>query len=110
MTRYLDPARAIVATILAGALAVGFVASIVQEGATLPGWNFVSLLAVIILAALGVVEAATKLWGIGGAPDEGSTDEIVSGDTTLADKEVDRIVDRIEDQSAENTEDPSDHE
>ena len=107
MTRYLDPARAIVATILAGALAVGFVATIVQETATLPGWNFVFLLAVIILAALGVVEAATKLWGIGGAPDEGSTDEIVSGDTTLADGDVDRIVDRIDDR---HSTDEGDHE
>ena len=107
MTRYLDPARAIVATILAGALAVGFVATIVQETATLPGWNFVFLLGVIILAALGVVEAATKLWGIGGAPDEGSTDEIVSGDTTLADGDVDRIVDGIDDQ---HMTDEGDHE
>jgi hypothetical protein len=108
MTRYLDPARAIVATILAGALAVGFVAAIVQESATLPGWNFVFLLGVIILAALGVVEAATKLWGVGGAPDEGSTGEIVSGDTTLAEGDFNRIAEHIEDQHL--SEDTSDDE
>jgi hypothetical protein len=108
MTRYLDPARAIVATTLAGALAVGFVASIVQESATLPGWNLVFLLAVIILAALGVSEAAAKLWGIGGGPDEGSTDDIASGGDTLVDGERVRIVDRIEDQHS--SEDSSDHE
>jgi hypothetical protein len=107
MTRYLDPARAIVATILAGALAVGFVASIVQESATLPGWNFGFLWAVVILAALGVAEAAAKLWGIGGSPDEGSTNDIASGDTTLADGERARIVDRIDDQHAT---DEGDHE
>jgi hypothetical protein len=105
MTRYLDPARAIVATILAGALAVGFVASIVQESATLPGWNLVFLLAVIILAALGVSEAAAKLWGIGGGPDEGSTDDIASGEGTLPDGKRVRIVDRIEDQSTEDSSD-----
>jgi hypothetical protein len=105
MTRYLDPARAIVATTLAGALAVGFVASIVQESATLPGWNLVFLLAVIILAALGVSEAAAKLWGIGGGPDEGSTDDIASGESTLPDGKRVRIVDRIEDQSTEDSSD-----
>jgi hypothetical protein len=105
MTRYLDPARAIVATILSGALAVGFVAAIVQESATLPGWNFVFLLGVIILAALGVAEAAAKLWGIGDAPDEGSTDDIASGGDTLADGKRVRIVDRIEDQPTEDSSD-----
>lgn len=84
MTHWLNPARALVATVLAAGLATMGIAATISETSTLPGLNYVILMVILCAAALGVAGAIEPFLSSGDQPAEGSTQDY------LAREDIDR--------------------
>jgi membrane protein implicated in regulation of membrane protease activity len=107
VTHWLNPARALVATVLAAGLATMGIAATISETSTLPGLNYVILMVILCAAALGVAGAIEPFLSSSDQPAEGSTqDYIAREDIDPADVQaLLELLNEEEHNSTDNTED-----
>ena len=107
MTHWLNPARALVATVLAAGLATMGIAATISETSTLPGLNYVVLMVLLCAAALGVAEAIEPFLSSSDQPAEGSTqDYLAREDIDPADVQAFR--DFLKEKERDSTDDTED--
>ena len=107
MTHWLNPARALVATVLAAGLATMGIAATISETSTLPGLNYVILMVLLCAAALGVAEAIEPFLSSSDQPAEGSTQDYLARED-INREDVQALLDFLNEKERNSTDDTED--
>ena len=107
MTHWLNPARALVATVLAAGLATMGIAATISETSTLPGLNYVVLMVLLCAAALGVAEAIEPFLSSSDQPAEGSTQDYLARED-INREDVQALLDFLNEKERNSTDDTED--